>query len=56
MVIGFVCIQALLVGFEGVYPLWALSTPDRGGLGWATIDIGQVLREYIPERAGFVTD
>lgn len=25
--------QALTIGFEEAYPLWALSTPDVGGLG-----------------------
>lgn len=34
--------QALVIGFEEAYPLWALSTPDVGGLGWGTIDIGKV--------------
>lgn len=30
------------IGFEEVYPLWALSTPQAGGLGWGTEDIGKV--------------
>lgn len=34
--------QAIVIGFEEAYPLWALSTPDVGGLGWGTIEIGKV--------------
>ncbi|CAM9962781.1 unnamed protein product, partial [Laminaria digitata] len=34
--------QALNICFEEVYPLWALSTRDVGGLGWDTIQIGKV--------------
>ena len=29
------------IGFEEVFPLWALSTPSAGGLGWGTHQIGQ---------------
>lgn len=32
----------LHIGFEEVYPLWALSTPDVGGLGWEIFEIGTV--------------
>lgn len=34
--------QALTIGFEEAYPLWTLSTPDVGGLGWGPVDIGKV--------------
>ncbi|CAB1097633.1 unnamed protein product [Ectocarpus sp. CCAP 1310/34] len=38
------CISATLaIGFDEVYPLYALSTPSVGGLGWNTVQIGQVL-------------
>eukprot|EP00752_Nemacystus_decipiens_P006569 g5915.t1 len=36
-------VQALIMGFEEAYPLFALSTPDVGGLGWDTLQIGKVL-------------
>ncbi|CAM9990827.1 unnamed protein product, partial [Ectocarpus fasciculatus] len=36
-------VQALQIGFEEVYPLFALSTPEVGGLGWNTFQIGKVL-------------
>ncbi|CAM9856631.1 unnamed protein product, partial [Ectocarpus sp. 12 AP-2014] len=36
-------VQALQIGFEEAYPLFALSTPDVGGLGWNTFQIGKVL-------------
>ncbi|CAM9142011.1 unnamed protein product [Ectocarpus fasciculatus] len=36
-------VQALLTGFEEVYPLWALSIVSVGGLGWSTVEIGKVL-------------
>ena len=35
-------VQALVIGFDEAFPLWALSTPDVGGLGWKAIEIGQV--------------
>lgn len=35
--------------FEEVYPLWALSTRDVGGLGWDTVEIGKV-RNMLIER------
>ena len=38
------------MGFEEAYPLWALSTPDVGGLGWGPIAIGKVRTS--PERTG----
>eukprot|EP00904_Undaria_pinnatifida_P012601 jgi/Undpi1/8471/HiC_scaffold_25.g10938.m1 len=42
-VLFLVCVvQALIIGFEEAFPLWALSTPDVGGLGWGTIEIGKV--------------
>lgn len=34
--------QSLLTGFEEVYPLWALSIVNVGGLGWNTMEIGKV--------------
>lgn len=34
--------QSLVTGFEEVYPLWALSTADVGGLEWSTMQIGKV--------------
>eukprot|EP00904_Undaria_pinnatifida_P006565 jgi/Undpi1/3038/HiC_scaffold_14.g06414.m1 len=38
-----VCVvQALVIGFEEAFPLWALSTPGVGGLGWGTVEIGEV--------------
>ncbi|CAN0081848.1 unnamed protein product [Ectocarpus sp. 12 AP-2014] len=36
-------VQSLQIGFEEAYPLFALSTPDVGGLGWNTFQIGKVL-------------
>ncbi|CAN0090137.1 unnamed protein product [Ectocarpus sp. 4 AP-2014] len=36
-------VQALQIGFDEAYPLFALSTPDVGGLGWNTFQIGKVL-------------
>eukprot|EP00903_Cladosiphon_okamuranus_P022385 g20588.t2 len=36
-------VQALIIGFEEAYPLYALSTPDVGGLGWDPQNIGKVL-------------
>lgn len=30
------------IGVEEVLPLWMLSTPDVGGLGWDIQQIGQV--------------
>lgn len=35
-------IQMMLVGFDEVFPLWMLSTPEVGGLGWNTKQIGKV--------------
>eukprot|EP00903_Cladosiphon_okamuranus_P012516 g11720.t1 len=35
--------QSLLTGFEEVYPLWALSIADVGGLEWNTLQIGKAL-------------
>eukprot|EP00752_Nemacystus_decipiens_P004106 g3756.t1 len=34
---------AVTIGFEEVFPLFALSTPDVGGLGWNTLQVGTVL-------------
>lgn len=34
--------QALDIDFEETFPLRALSTPDVGGLGWGTAEIGKV--------------
>lgn len=42
--------QALLIGFEEVLPLWMLSTPDVGGLGWNTMQIGKVRMPVKPGR------
>ncbi|CAM9674846.1 unnamed protein product, partial [Ectocarpus sp. 6 AP-2014] len=36
-------IATLAIGFDEVYPLYALSTPSVGGLGWNTVQIGQVM-------------
>lgn len=30
------------MGFEAVYPLWAISSVGSGGLDWSTKDVGQV--------------
>lgn len=30
------------MGFEEAYPLFALSTPDVGGLGWGILQVGMV--------------
>ena len=46
--IAMLCIQALVIGFEEAFPLWALSTPGVGGLGWGTVEIGEVKRT--PQR------
>ncbi|CAM9145508.1 unnamed protein product, partial [Hapterophycus canaliculatus] len=35
-------VQTIQIGFEEAYPLFALSTPDVGGLGWNTVQIGRV--------------
>lgn len=43
--------QALLIGFEEAYPLWALSTPDVGGLGWDSVEIGKVRNEGPADEA-----
>ena len=32
----------MLIGFDEAFPLWMLSTPDVGGLGWNTKQIGEV--------------
>eukprot|EP00903_Cladosiphon_okamuranus_P010972 g10363.t1 len=37
------CLQTLAIGFDEVYPLFALSTPNVGGLGWSPLQIGKVL-------------
>ncbi|CAM9485595.1 unnamed protein product, partial [Laminaria digitata] len=43
MILFLICVvQALLIGFEEVYPLWTLSTPNAGGLGWGPVEIGKV--------------
>lgn len=34
--------QTVSIGFDEAYPLFALSTPDVGGLGWSTVEIGKV--------------
>lgn len=34
------------MGFEEAYPLFALSTPDVGGLGWDPLQIGKVRRTW----------
>lgn len=36
------------IGLEEAFPLFALSTPDVGGLGWNTAQIGKVTREGEP--------
>ncbi|CAM9212872.1 unnamed protein product [Ectocarpus sp. 12 AP-2014] len=36
-------VQMLSIGFDEVYPLWAVSTTDVGGMGWAPAQIGKVL-------------
>ena len=33
------------VGFDEAFPLWMLSTPDVGGLGWENKEIGEVRRD-----------
>ncbi|CAM9676943.1 unnamed protein product [Ectocarpus sp. 6 AP-2014] len=33
--------QMSSIGFDEVYPLWAVSTTDVGGLGWAPVQIGK---------------
>eukprot|EP00903_Cladosiphon_okamuranus_P010936 g10328.t2 len=38
-----VIVQMASIGFEEIYPLFALSTTDVGGLGWGTEQIGKVL-------------
>lgn len=35
-------IQCLEIGFDELFPLFALSTPDVGGLGWNSMQIGKV--------------
>lgn len=32
----------MAIGYDEVFPLWALSTPDVGGLGWGIEEIGKV--------------
>ncbi|CAN0007258.1 unnamed protein product [Ectocarpus fasciculatus] len=34
-------VQMSSIGFEEVYPLWAVSTTDVGGLGWTPAQIGK---------------
>lgn len=34
--------QVLVIGLEEAYPLWMLSMPNVGGLGWGTLEIGKV--------------
>lgn len=34
--------QAVIVGHDEIYPLWAMSTLRAGGLEWTTRQIGQV--------------
>lgn len=34
--------KTLSIGFDEVYPLWALTSPDVGGLGWTIFQIGKV--------------
>ncbi|CAM9933856.1 unnamed protein product [Scytosiphon promiscuus] len=36
-------VQVISIGFDEVYPLWAVSTIDVGGLGWTPEHIGKVL-------------
>eukprot|EP00752_Nemacystus_decipiens_P005837 g5273.t1 len=36
-------VQAIQIGLNEAYPLFALSTVDVGGLGWNALQIGQVL-------------
>lgn len=38
--------QAVTIGLEEAYPLWALSSYDVGGLQWSTVDIGKVPYKY----------
>lgn len=35
-------LQFITIGYQEVYPLWALSTVAKGGLDWTTKDIGEV--------------
>lgn len=41
-----VVIEMMVVGFDEVFPLWMLSTPEVGGLGWNTEEIGEVKRGF----------
>eukprot|EP00904_Undaria_pinnatifida_P010340 jgi/Undpi1/6436/HiC_scaffold_20.g08917.m1 len=44
LILGIVLfLQMVVIGCEEAYPLWALSTPSVGGLGWGTHKIGKVL-------------
>ncbi|CAN0354461.1 unnamed protein product [Ascophyllum nodosum] len=36
-------VQMMRVGFDEAFPLWMLSTPDVGGLGWENKEIGELL-------------
>lgn len=36
-------IQMVVVGFDEAFPLWLLSKPDVGGLGWDPKRIGEVM-------------
>lgn len=50
------CVQVISIGFEEVYPLWALSTPDVGGLGWNIKQIGQVGASCVSSTLGLSKD
>ncbi|CAM9276164.1 unnamed protein product [Ascophyllum nodosum] len=41
LILGF-ALQMVMIGFQEVYPLWALSTNGAGGLEWDTVQIGKV--------------
>lgn len=40
--VAYVSGQLIDMGFEAVYPLWAISSVGSGGLDWSTKDVGQV--------------
>lgn len=39
--------QMTLAGFDVVYALWMMSTPEIGGVGWSTNKVGQVDKEIL---------
>lgn len=46
-VLPILAIQMVFVGFIEVFPLWMVSTPEVGGLGWSTKKIGEVTRTIL---------